>query len=64
MASHHYGVNFGGDQAVDVTEAGAGTGLNLNLEIVYDATNNSKLAALKAIEAIRQAITQDTWPPA
>ena len=36
----------------------------LELRITYDATNNGKQAALMTLEAIRQRIIEDTWPPA
>lgn len=64
MATRFYGCAFGGDRAADVTEAGSTTSLDVEVAVVYDGTNSSKLATLKAIEAIRQAIVQDTWPPA
>lgn len=64
MASRHYGANFGADVSSDVTESAGATGLNLNLEVVYDATNNGRLATLRALDAIKQAIVEDTWPPA
>ena len=49
MASRHYGANFGADVSSDVTESAGATGLNLNLEVVYDATNNGRLATLRAL---------------
>lgn len=64
MATRYYGVAFGGDIVTDVTEAGSTTSQSVELAVVYDATNNSKLATLKAIEAIRQYILRDSWPPA
>ena len=64
MASPHYGANSGADVSSDVTESAGATGLNLNLEVVYDATNNGRLATLRALDAIKQAIVEDTWPPA
>lgn len=64
MATRYYGVTFGGDRAADVTEAGSTTSSNVELAVVYDATNNSKAQTLRALEAIAQYITQDSWPPA
>jgi len=64
MATRHYGCDFGADVSSDVTEAGAATGLHVNVSVVYDATSNaSKLATLRALGAISQAISEDTWPP-
>lgn len=64
MATRYYGAAFGASLAKDVTEASSTTSLAVELAVVYDGTNNSKLATLKAIEAIQLAILQDTWPPA
>lgn len=64
MATRYYGAAFGAEVSSDVTEAGSTTSLSVELAVVYDATNNSKLATLKALDAIKQAIVEDTWPPA
>jgi hypothetical protein len=48
-----------------VTEAGSTTAsADVEVRVTYDATNNSRSAALFAIDAIKQKILEDTWPPA
>lgn len=48
----------------EVTEAGSSDAAkDVEIRITYDAANNSKQAALMAIEAIRQAVMEDDWPP-
>jgi hypothetical protein len=64
MADRYYSVEFGGDK-VAVAETGSSTAsADVELRITYDATNNGKQAALIALEAIRQRLIEDTWPPA
>lgn len=63
MADRYYSVEFGGDK-VAVAETGTSTAsADVELRITYDATNNGKQAALIALEAIRQRLIEDTWPP-
>lgn len=65
MADRYYSANVGADLAQDVTEGAAATpAAHFDLRITYDAAQNSKEAALKALGAIAMYITQDTWPPA
>lgn len=65
MADRFFYLEFGGDSMEDVTEAGSDSaGADVSLRITYDATNNSKMLALKAIDAIRAAVVADNWPPA
>ena len=64
MADRFYYGEFGADK-VAITEAGSGSaGADVSVRITYDATNNSKQAALKTLEQIKARIIQDTWPPA
>lgn len=67
MADRFYGCEFGTNgpgNVPSVTEGVASTaGLDVEVRVTYDATNNSKLATLLALEAITAAIAQDTWPP-
>ena len=64
MADRFYQVQIGGDMHNDVTEAGASTpAVPVELRVTYDATGANKVQILKALEAIQQYITQDTWPP-
>ena len=63
MADRFYYCEFGADK-VAVTEAGSDSaGADVSVRITYDATANGKLAALNALEQIRNRIIQDTWPP-
>lgn len=64
MATKYYGVAFGGDRPIDVTKAGSTTSSNVEVSVVYDASQNSKLATLKALKAIHQRIFMGKWPPA
>lgn len=65
MADRYFYLEFGQDAIEDVTEAGSDSaGADVSLRITYDATNNSKMLALKAVDAIRQYLLRDTWPPA
>jgi hypothetical protein len=64
MADRFYGVEFGGDK-VSVLEGGTSTAArDVEIRVTYDATANSKMELLKAIEQIVARITEDTWPPA
>lgn len=64
MADRFYYGEFGADK-VAITEAGSDSaGADVSVRITYDATNNSKQAALKTLEQIKARIVQDTWPPA
>ncbi len=64
MADKFYGVEFGGDKVAVVKGNTSTATLDVEVRITYDATNNSKMAVLKAIEALEARITEDTWPPA
>jgi hypothetical protein len=64
MATRYYGAAIGGMEPADVSEAGSTTSLPVEIAIVYDATGMTKMLALQAIEAIRNAIIKDAWPPA
>lgn len=63
MADRFWGVEFGGDK-VSVVEGGSSTAaLDVEVRITYDATANSKEAAIRALEVIRSRLVEDTWPP-
>lgn len=64
MATRFYGANIGAMNAIDVLEAGSTTSRTVEVAVVYDATGATKQAVLLAIEAIKAAIIQDTYPPA
>lgn len=63
MADRWYNVPLGGDMKEDVSEGAADTSQFVGVRITYDATGNSKLQALKALDAVRDYITQDNWAP-
>lgn len=64
MADRYWSVEFGGDK-VSVAETGSSTAAaDVEIRITYDATNNSKQAAIKAIELLEARIIEDKWPPA
>jgi hypothetical protein len=64
MANRFYSVKFGAKVKGSITESATTTaGDDVELRITYDATNNSKAAVINAIEAIYNAIVEETWPP-
>lgn len=64
MADRFYSAEFGAKSKTSVTESASTTaGSDVEIRITYDATANSKVAALLAIEAITAAIVEDNWPP-
>lgn len=64
MADRFYQANVGAGMPPSVTEAGAtNPAATFEFRVTYDATQNSKLMTLRALEAIAQAVTTDTWPP-
>ncbi len=63
MADRYYNVPLGGGMVGDVTEGASDTSAYACFRVTYDATNNSKMEALKAVSAIMDYITKDTWPP-
>ena len=64
MADRFYGIDRGEQGVRNVTE-GAGSTATTDVEVRVDlAANMSKMEVLLALEAIKEAITQDTWPPA
>jgi hypothetical protein len=65
MADRFYQAEFGATMKTEITEAGStDASADVELRVTYDATNASKIAALQAIDAIKQAILEDTFPPA
>ena len=63
MANRFYNAALGAQIAEEVAEGAADTSLYVSFRVTYDATGNSQEMTLLALEAIKQAITQDTWPP-
>lgn len=64
MATRYYGVNVGGGFPTEVSEAGSTTSRTVELAVVYDATGANKVQVLNAIEAIKNYIIEDNYPPA
>lgn len=65
MADRFYYGEFGATMKTEITEAGTDDAAkDVSLRVTYDATANSKQATLNAIDAIRQRIVEETWPPA
>lgn len=63
MATRFYGANLGAEFPQDVSEAGSTTSRTVELAVVYDATGANKVAVLQALEAIKNYIIQDNYPP-
>lgn len=64
MADRFWQGEFG-DTKDDIVEAGStSAAADVEVRITYDATNNGKQAALMVLEAIKQRIIEDGWPPA
>lgn len=63
MANRYYRVPLGGDSKEDVTEAGTSSLSWLEVGITYDASGNSKMLAIKALDAVKQYLLADPWPP-
>lgn len=63
MASKYYGAALGAQRAVDVTEDTSTTSKAIELVVVYDTSGLLKHHVLAAIDAIREYILKDEWPP-
>lgn len=64
MAERYYSANVGAGMPGSVTEGGSATpGATYDFRVTYDATGNSKVQTIRALEAILQAIAVETWPP-
>lgn len=65
MADRFFSVpKIGANKFADVVEAGsAQAGNPIEVRITYDAAGMKKIHVDQALEAIRSAISKDTWPP-
>jgi hypothetical protein len=64
MADRFYGIDRGEQGVRNVTEGSSSTATT-DVEVRVDlAANMSKIEVLLALDTIKEAITQDTWPPA
>jgi len=41
----------------------ATTGRNVNVEVVYDAANNTRHDVIKALRLLEEYVTKNRWPP-
>lgn len=63
MADRFWSGEFGTTKT-GVAETGTSTAAaDVEVRITYDATNNGKMAALMTLEAIKQRIIEESWPP-
>jgi len=62
MADRFYGIDRGLQGVRNVTEAASTTGLDV--EVRVDLIGMPKDEVLYMLDTIKQAIIQDTWPPA
>jgi hypothetical protein len=56
-------VNFGQDKTQVAETASTTAGAHVEVRVTYDATNNSKGAAIRALELLMARVLEDTWPP-
>lgn len=63
MADRFYGIDRGEQGVRNVTE-GATSTATTDVEVRVGLIGMSKLEVLLALDTIKEAITQDTWPPA
>jgi hypothetical protein len=63
MADRFYGIDRGEQGVRNVTE-GASSTATTDVEVRVDLIGMSKLEVLLALDTIKEAILQDTWPPA
>ena len=64
MTDRYYNGEFGATKVDIVEDSSSTAGADVELRITYDATGNSKNAALLVLEAIKQRLIEDSWPPA
>lgn len=63
MADRFYGIDRGEQGVRNVTEGSTSTATT-DVEVRVDLIGMSKLEVLLALDSIKEAIAQDTWPPA
>lgn len=64
MASYFFGANIGAQNVTDVTAQATTPSKDVEVQIVYTATNASKRDVLTALDAIKTKIIQTGFPPA
>lgn len=64
MAERYYGIDRGEDGTSNITEGSSSTA-TLDVEVRIDlAATMSQQEVLLALDVIKQAILEDSWPPA
>lgn len=63
MAERYWNAPLGAQIAQEVAEGAADTSQYLAVRVTYDATGNSKEMTLLALDAVRQQIVENNWPP-
>jgi hypothetical protein len=63
MAERFWNAPLGAQIPQEVAEGASDTLQYVSVRCTFDATGNSKELALLAINAVRDYILQDTWPP-
>lgn len=63
MADRFFGANIGANFPADVLESGSTTSRTVEVRVTYDATGADKVEVLSALEAIKNYIIQDNYPP-
>jgi len=64
LAQKQYNVPLGGKKTDVVATSGSSISTSAAQLTLDDSNCTSKEAALEAIDAIKQKIIEDTWPPA
>lgn len=64
MADRFYSVVMGEQTPALVTEGGSTSSEAIELRVTYTTTGLDKRLTLMGLEAIREYILQDAWPPA
>jgi hypothetical protein len=63
MTDRFYGATLGTTFPTGVLESASTTSRDVELRINFDASGANKTVVLNAIEAIKNTIIQDTYPP-
>lgn len=62
MPDRFYGIDRGNQGVRNVTESASTTGLDV--EVRVDLIGMSKSEVILMLDTLKEAIVQDTWPPA
>lgn len=64
MTERYWNAPLGAQIAQEVAEGATDTSQYLAVRVTYDASGNSKEMTLLALDAVRQQIVENDWPPA